>query len=116
LRWGGGDGKPTGRLSLVRARAPPVEGQHVRDRFADLLVGQGDIPGREPAGVERSAKLDGPVLVEVVEQPGVNPGPVVDRHDESLRVLPRLYHMTRATGLTVCRATRLVRGWPGPAS
>ena len=46
--------------------------------------------GRKPAGIERPAQLNGPVLVKVVKQPGINAGPIVDGHD-GLRLIRPLY-------------------------
>ncbi len=77
---GRGDRQAADRFALAGTLRPAVDGEHVRDWGRGLLIREGHVARRQPAGVERAAQLDGPILVEVMEQTGVHASPVVNRH------------------------------------
>ena len=74
-----GDRQAAGRFALAGALRSAVEGEHVRDHAPGLLIRQGHVARRQPAGIERAAQLDGPILVKVMEQTGIRASPVANR-------------------------------------
>ena len=50
-----GDCHPPSRLSFPPAFWPTIESEHVRNRPPGLLIGKGNVPGRQSPGVERAA-------------------------------------------------------------
>ena len=68
------------RLRVGRAG---VQRQHVRDGAAGVLFGQGIVALRQQAAVEGLLDLRDPGDVKSMKDPGVNAGPIVQRHGGS---------------------------------
>src|SRR5262249_36975969 len=49
------NGHATGRFALSAALGPPIQSKYVGNWSARLLIGKGDIAGRQSSSVERSA-------------------------------------------------------------
>src|SRR4051812_45331766 len=62
-----------------------MQSPYIRDRTADVLLGQGKVIGRQSSPVQTIAEGADPALMEGMEQPRVDPRPVVNRHDGCLR-------------------------------
>lgn len=58
-----------------------IDRQHVRFFWAGTLFDQGVQAVRQQPRIERILDVNRPGLVEVVKQPGIDAGPIVDRHE-----------------------------------
>src|ERR1700722_18672395 len=86
---------------------PPLQGQ----RMCAWKRDECDVIRWHPASVERPGQLNHPVLVEVVKQPRINAGPIVDGHGTLLGILETFYHdphpmLTRAGTATATLGRR----------
>src|SRR5207248_1429401 len=61
------------------------QGQDIGPEAAGELFGQGVVTGGEPSSVQGPAERGNPLVVEMMEDAGVDAGPVVNRHGFPLR-------------------------------
>ena len=84
-----GDGQArarAGRFVGVRGR---LQGQDVRDRATDVLLGKGEVSLRQTSRVQCIAKRTDPALVECLKQARIDAGSLVNRHGAILPMLGR---------------------------
>jgi hypothetical protein len=77
-RQHGATGTTCGRLGMTA----PLECQDIRCNPSSVLLDKGRIAGRQQTAIERIADGDGPRLMKIVEQIGINAGPVMNRHSK----------------------------------
>jgi hypothetical protein len=84
-RRGAGDGHAYGETGNLFGPGSQLQGQHIRDRAAYVLSGEGEVSRRQPPRVQRVAQGDYPPLMKGVKQARIDAGPVVDWHDRVSR-------------------------------
>src|SRR5207253_6212039 len=85
LRRGGGDDASPRRLGDPAWPGSSLQGEHVRHQPTGVLLDQRRVAFRQQAAVQRIADVDGPGLMEIMEQVRIDAGPIVDRHNCFLR-------------------------------